>query len=213
MKPPAIYIKMKNGSKTAALPSSGDIIDNGGENVIIEKSREKIRKDAAIVIQCGIRVFLANKHSNEVSFFFFFNLTKLKVLIEILKRARQVWQRVFDPAFKLYFWHDRVRGDSTWEKPRRVHLFSDEDIFAARIIQKFIRGFIGKMRARKVVYLKYMRYYDANQRKFYWYDKTTEKTFWVVSDWLIRQNIPLTVEDQLIYDSHLKIQVLFLPKQ
>ena len=122
--------------------------------------------------------------------------------------AARTWQRVFDPAFKLYFWHNRYTGDSTWTKPRRVKIFNDEDTFAVRIIQKFVRGFIGKMRVRKVVRERYMRYYEANQRKFYWHENKSGKTFWVVSNWLVRQNIPLPVEDQLIYDSHQKIEVL-----
>ena len=126
----------------------------------------------------------------------------------IFQVAARTWQRVFDPAFKLYFWHNRYTGDSTWTKPRRVKIFNDEDTFAVRIIQKFVRGFIGKMRVRKVVRERYMRYYEANQRKFYWHENKSGKTFWVVSNWLVRQNIPLPVEDQLIYDSHQKIEVL-----
>ena len=64
------------------------------------------------------------------------------------------------------------------------------------------------MRVRKVVYERYSRYYDATQRKFYWHENKSGKTFWVVSNWLMRQNIPLPMEDQLIYDSHQKIEVL-----
>jgi len=86
-------------------------------------------------------------------------------------------------------------------------LFNTEDDKAVRSIQRIVRGFVGRMRARKLVSLKYARYYDANQRKFFWLEKSSQKTFWVVSDWLTKQDIPLPQEDQLLYDSHMKIKV------
>lgn len=152
------------------------------------KSLINNRDQAATKIQCLIRRFLA------------------RIRIRIV--ARKVWERVFDPMTKRYFWYNNLDGESYWKQPKFVDLYTSEDIAAAVKLEKLVRGFIGRMRARKKACGKYTRYYDAKTGKFYWYDKTTDKTSYNVSNWLVRQNIPLPAEDQLLYDSQLKIKEL-----
>eukprot|EP00607_Mallomonas_marina_P005699 CAMPEP_0182431478 /NCGR_PEP_ID=MMETSP1167-20130531/49509_1 /TAXON_ID=2988 /ORGANISM="Mallomonas Sp, Strain CCMP3275" /LENGTH=395 /DNA_ID=CAMNT_0024617863 /DNA_START=354 /DNA_END=1541 /DNA_ORIENTATION=- len=61
------------------------------------------------------------------------------------------------------------------------------------------------MRARKLAYKKYTRFFDANVNKFYWMVKDSKETFWEASHWLKRQQIPLPPEDDMMYKSYLKI--------
>ncbi len=87
---------------------------------------------AALRIQTVIRRVLAVKYVKE--------------------KSRRIWQRVFDPRFKLYFWYNKANGQSQWIVPKNLELFTDVDEKAACKLQRYVRGFIGKMRARKVVY-------------------------------------------------------------
>jgi hypothetical protein len=87
---------------------------------------------AALRIQTVIRRVLAVKYVKE--------------------KSRRIWQRVFDPRFKLYFWYNKANGQSQWIVPKNLDLFTDVDEKAACILQRYIRGFVGKMRAKKVVY-------------------------------------------------------------
>jgi len=70
----------------------------------------------------------------------------------VREKARRIWQRVFDPRFKLYFWYNKANGQSQWLVPKNLQLFTDIDDKAARFLQRYVRGFVGKIRARKIVY-------------------------------------------------------------
>lgn len=151
--------------------------------------RDDVRKHAAAVkIQCLIRKFLAVRY--------------------VSKRAKKTWQRVFDPVFKIYFFYNRLNGQSQWTVPRFIDLFSDKDIESAKLLQRIVRSFIGRMRARKVAHQKYTRFYDSNVNKFYWMVNATQQTSWKASPWLMRQEIPMPPEDQMLYNSAQKIKEL-----
>jgi len=101
-----------------------------------------------------------------------------------------------------------MNGNSQWILPLFVTLFTPEDHENATKINCLVRVFIAKMRVRKLAYARYSRFYDANVNKFYWFDKKTQKTTWKVSKWLIKQEIPLPPEDEMLYKSNLKIKEL-----
>lgn len=152
-----------------------------------KKLLEKQNK-AATKIQCLVRKFTAKRR--------------------VMRRAQNSWQRVFDPQFKLYFWFNKVNGNTQWNIPKFVTLFTDEDDKAAGNICRIVRGFIHRTRARKKVYAKYTRFYDSNVNRFYWMDNTTGQTMWKVSKWLVKQEVPLPPEDKQLFDAMAKIKEL-----
>ena len=74
-------------------------------------------------------------------------------LHRVKKRSERIWERVFDPRAKRYFWFNKMNGTSQWKVPRLLRLYTETDHAAARLIQKVVRGFIGRMRTRKLVCL------------------------------------------------------------
>jgi tRNA uridine 5-carbamoylmethylation protein Kti12 len=144
------------------------------------------RTPAVIRIQCAIRVALAK--------------TRIKT------QAKRVWQRVYDPKYKRYFWFNKLTKKSRWDQPRFTQLYYEEDRKAAIEIERVVRGFIGRMRVRKVANTKYTRFYDGSVNKFYWLDKSTGKTTWNVSQWLLKQQIEMPTEDRMLYESYQKIK-------
>lgn len=154
-----------------------------------KKQQKVVDKDAmARRIQCLIRRFLARRR--------------------IRKVALEVWRRVYDPKFKRYFWFDILHNASSWTKPRYLDLYSPEEIASAIKLQTIIRGFIHRMRARKLVNERYTRYFDAEKTAFYYYDKSTARTLQTVSRWLERQNVAMPKEDTLLLQAQLKIKEL-----
>lgn len=153
-----------------------------------KKDPNAAKNKAAVRIGCMVRKFLARVRIRKVSY--------------------KTWQRVYDPAFKLYFFYNRVNGKSQWTLPMFMQWFTKEDEACAAKINRVIRSFIGRMRARKVAHEKYARYFDANMSKFYWTNKQSGLTFWKASRWLTRQQIPMPYEDQMMYNQYLKIQEL-----
>lgn len=87
---------------------------------------------------------------------------------KVRRVALKTWQRVYDPRFKLYFWYNRLNGGSQWNVPRFMELFTGEDSRAVQLMSKVARGFLGRMRARKIVHSKYTRFYDSRLNKYYW---------------------------------------------
>ena len=87
-------------------------------------------------------------------------------------------------------------------------LFEQDDHDAAVQIERLARGFVGRMRARKLANQKYTRFYDSNLNKFYWLDKTTNETTWTVSNWLYQQKIDMPPEDSMLFESQQKIREL-----
>lgn len=168
------------------------MIGKGRKNKQPVKSKETLKKEredkALLIIQCAIRVFLAK--------------------VRATKQAKRVWQRVFDPTYKKYFWYQKLTKTSNWGLPKRVILFDKHDIKAAIKIEKVVRGFMGRMRVKRVATEYYSRFFDPKSSKFYWLDKATETTSYTVSSWLARQEIPLPPEDQLIYEAYQKIKDL-----
>lgn len=153
-----------------------------------KKDPNAAKARAVLYIQCMVRRFLARCRMRHVSY--------------------RTWQRVYDPAFKLYFFYNRVNGKSQWTLPMFMQWFTKEDEIAAHLIGRILRSFIGRMRARKAAHEQYVRYFDANVSKFYWTNKRTNLTFWKASKWLARQTIPMPYEDQMLFNQYLKIQEL-----
>ena len=153
-----------------------------------KKDPNAAKNRAAIRIQCVIRKFMARARMRKVSY--------------------RTWQRVYDPAFKLYFFYNRVNGKSQWTLPMFMQWFTKEDEVATRTIERVVRSFLGRMKARKVAHDRYVRYFDANVSKFYFTNKVTGLTFWKASRWLTRQAIPMPYEDEMMYNQYLKIQEL-----
>jgi hypothetical protein len=151
---------------------------------LLARNKEK----ASIVIQCAVRRFVAKAR--------------------VKRKSREVWLRVFDPSFKIYFWYNRMDKTSRWNIPTFSLLFEEEDKLAVAKIQKVVRGFIGRMKARKIVWQKYGRLFDAKTSKFYWVDYKTGKTTYNASNWLTKQAIPLSNEDSIIYQSQQRIREL-----
>jgi FK506-binding protein 1 len=143
---------------------------------------------AATPIQCMIRKFLAK--------------------VKIRRVARKTWIRVFDPAFKMYFFYNKNTGESIWHVPKFMEMYSEEDHMAATMIGKVIRGFNGRNRARSKVFEQYTRYFDFNVGKFYWIKHIDETTFWKATPWLEKQEVPMPLEDQMLHQSWLKIKDL-----
>ena len=144
-----------------------------------KKQQKAIDKDAmARRIQCLIRRFLARRRIRRV--------------------ALEVWRRVYDPKFKRYFWFDILHNESTWTKPRYLDLFTPEEIASTTKLQTVVRGFIHRMRARKLVNERYTRYYDAEKTAFYYFDKRNNRTLQTVSRWLERQNVAMPKDDTCI---------------
>lgn len=127
---------------------------------------------------------------------------------KVKARAQKTWQRIYDPKFKIYFWYNRLNGQSQWTVPKYVQLFVNEDIKAVKTIQRYVRGFVGKMRVRKLIHRKYTRFYDSNLNRFYWMENSTKRTFWKASKWLTKQEIPLPPEDDMILKAQQKIREL-----
>lgn len=153
-----------------------------------EQLLEQRRHLAAMRIQSIARAYLALKR--------------------VKKLTRKVWERAFDPRSKSYFFYNKRTGQSQWKAPKHVELFKKRDIIAAIQMQRVVRGFIGRMKARRAVIDKFARFYDAKVDKFFWMEKSTQKTFWKPSKWLIKYEIPLNSEDQLLYNANVKIKEL-----
>lgn len=128
--------------------------------------------------------------------------------IKIRRTAKRVWQRVYDPTYKRYFWYNNLDGESKWKLPKFVDMYYPEDHEASELIQKVVRGFVGRMKARKLANQKYTRYYDAKLNKFYWLDKSTQQSTWHVTPWLERMEVNMPPEDQMLFDSQQKIREL-----
>lgn len=158
---------------------------------IVKKQAAPIEADrdaTALTIQCWVRCILAIRFTK--------------------RRAVRSWQRVFDPAFKIYFWYNKVNGQSQWTVPKFVELFSTKDLAHAALINRVIRSYIGKMRARHVAHTKYTRFYDSTVNKHYWMLNETKATSWKCSSWLFRQEIPMPPEDVMLFNSTQKIREL-----
>lgn len=158
------------------------------EGVSSKSSRVADRHEAASKLQRIVRIFLAKARVKR--------LTKETLL------------RVFDPEFKRYFWYDKLHQTSQWSKPSFLDLYDDDDIRAALTLQRVVRGFNGRQRAKKIANDKYVRYFDVETTRFYWLDKTTQKTTYNASKWLQRQNINMPSEDKLLLQSQLRIKEL-----
>jgi hypothetical protein len=174
----------KNDNNAAAAKKG----DKSGAALNPQQLQQK-KELSAIKVQCLVRRFLARRR--------------------IRKQAKYVYHRVYDPVYKKYFWYHRYARSSTWDKPRFViDKFDSRDQEAAVRIQGLIRIFLAKCRVRRKAQVLFERYFDSETSKFYWLDVKTGKTTYTASPWLQRQEIPLPKEDQLLYQSHLKIKEL-----
>jgi len=81
---------------------------------------------------------------------------------------------VFDPRFKIYFFFNKINGQSQWKLPNYVDLFNDTDDKMTQRIQRMIRIFIAKMKVRHIVHAKYTRFYDASVNRFYFMNNDTQ---------------------------------------
>ena len=154
-----------------------------------KKNAKDVDKNALVTkIQCMVRKKLATNR--------------------VKKRAKATWQRVFDPAFKIYFWYNKINGQAQWTLPRFTDKFTEKDLQAAALINKIIRSYMGRMRMRHVAHQRFTRFYDFNLNRFYWMDNKAEKTSWKASPWLLRQEIPMPPEDVQLYAATQKIRDL-----
>jgi hypothetical protein len=127
------------------------------------------KNKAATPIQCVIRKFLAR--------------------VKVRRVAKKTWIRVFDPAFKMYFFYNKNTGASLWTVPKFMEMFYPEDEAAGLSIGKVVRGFNGRVRARAEVFRQYTRYFDFNVGKHYWINHDSEETFWRATPWLLKQEV------------------------
>lgn len=70
-------------------------------------SRVEAYHNAAITIQCMIRIHLATKKVSAV--------------------ARRAWKRVFNQSTKSYYWYNRITGTSSAKTPKFLVLYTPED--------------------------------------------------------------------------------------
>jgi hypothetical protein len=174
--------------KNDANSTAGKKGDKGSAALNPQQLQQK-KELSAIKVQCLVRRFLATR--------------------KIRKQAIYIYHRVYDPVYKKYFWYHRYARSSTWDKPRFViDMFDARDEEAAVRIQCLIRIFLAKCRVRRKANQLFERYFDSETSKFYWLDVKTGKTTYNASSWLLRQEIPLSKEDQLLYQSYLKIKEL-----
>jgi hypothetical protein len=171
------------------------MLDRGKKKAKLNKGNVKkeakdvvFRDAAAIKIQCLMRRFVARAR--------------------IRRLTKEVWTRVFDPTYKRYFWFDKLHQVSDWKQPKHAVLFDERDFMSVVNMQKLVRGFIHRMRARKFANEAYRRYFDLDTNRFYWLDQRTQMTTYNASKWLIKQNITMPIEDQLLLQSQLKIKEL-----
>lgn len=174
---------IKFGNKKTAEANQKTGSKQPSQQQIAEK-----KEISAIKIQCLVRRFLARRR--------------------IRKQAAVVWQRVYDPTFKRYFWFNRYTGKSSWDKSKYIDLYDERDKQAAIRIEGLIRIFLAKRKVKRKANERYQRFFDMENGKFYWFDSKTQKTFYNASKWLQSQNIDMPKEDQLLYQSYLKIKEL-----
>jgi hypothetical protein len=125
-------------------------------------------------------------------------------------RFAAIYLKVYDPKFKEYFWYNRITRETQWNRPlaNLTEEFLQSDIEKTRLIQRIVRSFLGKMRARRLAHSRFSRYYEPASDRFYWIDNSSQVTTWKVSSWMVRQNIPMPIEDNLLHKSYLKIKEL-----
>lgn len=145
----------------------------------------KKQNKAATVVQCMVRKKLA--------------------LWRVQRIVRSTYERVFDPKAGMYFWYNKITGQSQWTVPYLLELHPKSDHVAAVQFQRITRGFLGRCRCKKKAALKYTRFYDAKLNKFYYMFNSTQKTFWNASPWLLRMQIPMPAEDQMLHESQQRI--------
>lgn len=153
-----------------------------------EAQEAERKRKAAIRIQCLVRKALAS--------------------VTVRKRAFRIWRKVFDPASKIYFWYNQLNAQSQWNLPKYMKAFTEDEENATMRIQRIVRGFTHRMRARKKAHSMYTRFYDSNVNKFYWMINETQVTFWKSTSWLLKQEIPMPPEDEMLYQSVLRIKEL-----
>mmetsp|Transcript_17203 Transcript_17203/g.28787 ORF Transcript_17203/g.28787 Transcript_17203/m.28787 type:complete len:519 (-) Transcript_17203:140-1696(-) len=156
------------------------------KKVVAKKALTKDQQ--ALKIQGMIRKFLARVRMKHVSM--------------------KQWGRVFEPKIDQYFFYNTITGKSQWQVPRWISLWYPEDIESVIKFQKIARGFLGRVRSRRLAKLRYSKFYDQASDKVYFMNTRTEETFWEPSEWLYNQKIELTPDDQALYDSVQKIKQL-----
>ena len=159
------------------------------------KRKKKVPKKVVLTkdqqatkIQCLIRKFLARVKMRHVS-------------------MRQ-WGRVFEPKIDKYFFYNSLTGKSQWHIPRWISLWYPEDTEAVIKFQRITRGFLGRVRSRRLAKLRYTKFFDQQSDKVYYMNNRTQETFWEPSDWLYNQRIELAPDDQALYESVQKIKEL-----
>lgn len=152
------------------------------------KKKELTRDEHAVKIQCLIRRFLSRVKMKHVS-------------------MRQ-WARVFEPKQDRYFFYNTLTGESRWSIPRWVSLWYPEDEQAVIKFQMIARGFLGRVRTRRLAREKYSKFYDKKKDREYYMKNDTQETFWEPSDWLVNQRLQFNQEDQDLYESVQKIKEL-----
>lgn len=126
--------------------------------------------------------------------------------------AKNVYQKVFDPTFRTYFWVNKHLKISSWVRPKYFdENFTETEIEAIFLLQRNIRGFIGRRRASHKVNLTYMKFYDVENDSFYYQNLETKETYKELHPYLVNLNIKLFPEDEIIYKN--KMIILELQNQ
>lgn len=130
-------------------------------------------------------------------------------LRRVQRKAAEVWLRVFDPTTVLYFWFNSTTGTSQWSLPFGIpNVYTPIDHAAATQFQRIVRGFLARNRVKHLAALAFSRFYDMNEDAFYWSDHKSGETTWQPTRWLRRQEIPLSAEDQVLFNAKQQIRQL-----
>ena len=194
----------------AGPPSGGGGDNEGGDDAEAEMSAAELSAEDSVASEMAL-IDAALKRQNDAA-------TKLQTYMRmryiapalVKKRFWLVWMRVYDPRFRMYFWYNRSTKKPQWTRPypNGTEEFTREELKMAWRLIRVIRGFIGRTRARKLAHVKFTRYFDAKQLKFYWVNNHTQEARWQATQWLLRQEVPMPAEDSLLYQSQMRIREL-----
>lgn len=177
-----IFNKAKD---TSSLPPINNDLVKKQNDLLRKKNKQQL---AAIIIQKNFRRYLVKRR--------------------IKKLRNKIWQRIFDPKSNTYFWYNKNTMKSQWKIPYHVELFRRRELIAVQDIIRVVRGFLGRKLAQKEINKLYSKYYDTNSDKCYYCNNITKKTFWKVSKWLASFTIPMSAEDQLLFNATQQIKKL-----
>lgn len=107
---------------------------------------------------------------------------------------------------RTYFWVNKNLKVSSWIRPKYFEsTFTEQELESVAILQRNIRGFIGRQRASHRANEIYMKFYDAENDSFYFQNLKTKEIYRQLHPYLLKLNIKLFPEDEIIYKNKLII--------